>query len=483
VLPVAIVTPAAAVPQAATRQGAAPPGGVFAALFAALTDGPAIEHADPPATPKGDGGANIVALLQGATAGAASPAEPDGGEAPAATKDGDGPDDRATMIAPRPLPLAVAPATGGPEATPASATEVPPPAPAEIPSPLLPATTTTTTTVAAPSLLAPVTQQPATVHEGAPAAPQVAAPNPLADGNAIPPASKESASPLPLLPLVSAQTQNGEPVALVLPFATTSADAPSQTAPSAQIAPYVKPSRATADTNTSAAPPPVTDDSTADAEVQQLQPATQAKKPAPAASEAKLAANNAKPKAVQTSGGNTGNIFITSATPDAAMPLPIADAAGQVKMVQLSNLASLPNGAAVTAIGAVIASEAAAGTSRFLIRLDPPELGRIDVRLRFGRDGEVHARLIADRPETVSLLMRDAATLERALNASGMRTADGIDVMLRDSSGGFARTDGGPGGDRPAAPPYHAPVIAADSLSGTPAWIRPSLAGRIDLTV
>jgi hypothetical protein len=231
---------------------------------------------------------------------------------------------------------------------------------------------------------------------------------------------------------------------------------------------------------------PMQDDQASDTEPPPLQPAAQAKKPAPATGDTKPATSDAKPAAFQTAaaGGNSSSFFVASTTPDAFMPLPATDAAGQVKTVPLSNLANLPNGAAVTAIGAVIAGEAASGTNRFLIRLDPPELGRIDVRLRFGRDGEVHARLIADRPETVSLLMRDAATLERALNASGMRTADGIDVMLRDSSGGFAHNDGGLGGDAPAEPSYRAPAITADSESDPPpAWTRPALSGRLDLTV
>jgi flagellar hook-length control protein FliK len=242
------------------------------------------------------------------------------------------------------------------------------------------------------------------------------------------------------------------------------------------------------DTNGNLAP--TNDDTAIDADAPQFQSTAPAKKPVPAAGDAKPAAGDAKPAAnakpppVQTSatGGTGSTIFVASATPDAVVP-PIIDASGQVKTVPLSNLANLPNGAAVTAISAVIASEAAAGTNRFIIRLDPPELGRIDVRLRFGRDGEVHARLIADRPETASLLMRDAAVLERALNASGMRTDSGVDVMLRDSSGGFARNDGGLGGDTPAAAPYHAPATATDSTSGTAAWIRPAVAGRLDLTV
>jgi flagellar hook-length control protein FliK len=53
------------------------------------------------------------------------------------------------------------------------------------------------------------------------------------------------------------------------------------------------------------------------------------------------------------------------------------------------------------------------GKNRFEIRLDPPELGRIEVRIDVDHDG--NARLTVDRADTYDLLRRDAAGLERAL--------------------------------------------------------------------
>jgi flagellar hook-length control protein FliK len=56
---------------------------------------------------------------------------------------------------------------------------------------------------------------------------------------------------------------------------------------------------------------------------------------------------------------------------------------------------------------------------RFSIRLEPAELGRIDVRLEFSRDGHVRARVSADRRETLDLLQKDVHGLERALRDAG----------------------------------------------------------------
>lgn len=80
-----------------------------------------------------------------------------------------------------------------------------------------------------------------------------------------------------------------------------------------------------------------------------------------------------------------------------------------------------------------IGLRALAGSKRFDIRLDPAELGRVDVNLEISEKGEVSARLVVDRVETLHLLQRDARTLERAFEQAGLKAADGgVDITLRD---------------------------------------------------
>jgi flagellar hook-length control protein FliK len=82
-----------------------------------------------------------------------------------------------------------------------------------------------------------------------------------------------------------------------------------------------------------------------------------------------------------------------------------------------------------------IAGKTLAGKNRFEIRLDPPELGRIEVRLDVDRDGNVTSRLTVERADTLDLLRRDAAGLERALQDAGLKTADnGLQFSLRDQT-------------------------------------------------
>jgi flagellar hook-length control protein FliK len=75
------------------------------------------------------------------------------------------------------------------------------------------------------------------------------------------------------------------------------------------------------------------------------------------------------------------------------------------------------------------------GNNRFEIRLDPPELGRIDVHLKVDRDGNVTSRLVVERAETLDLLRRDAPSLERALHNAGLKTGEqGLEFSLRNQA-------------------------------------------------
>jgi flagellar hook-length control protein FliK len=87
----------------------------------------------------------------------------------------------------------------------------------------------------------------------------------------------------------------------------------------------------------------------------------------------------------------------------------------------------------IEGVAVEIAAKASEGMKTFEIRLDPPELGRIHVRLDVDRNGEITSRVMADRQDTLDLLRRDAPQLERALNDAGLRTSNnGLQFSLRD---------------------------------------------------
>jgi hypothetical protein len=75
------------------------------------------------------------------------------------------------------------------------------------------------------------------------------------------------------------------------------------------------------------------------------------------------------------------------------------------------------------AFAAQIAARSGSGTKTFDIRLDPPELGRVEVRLTVSGEGKAEAHLTVDRPYTLELLRRDSHDLERALKDAGLELA------------------------------------------------------------
>jgi chemotaxis protein MotD len=104
-------------------------------------------------------------------------------------------------------------------------------------------------------------------------------------------------------------------------------------------------------------------------------------------------------------------------TPPVLVAAPAASATAPATVAPQSAAEELTN---VTDLGAVIAAKSAAGAKSFEIRLDPAELGRVEIKLTVGADGKADATIVAHRPETLALLLRDSQNLERTLRESGL---------------------------------------------------------------
>ncbi|MCZ6524171.1 MAG: flagellar hook-length control protein FliK, partial [Alphaproteobacteria bacterium] len=84
-----------------------------------------------------------------------------------------------------------------------------------------------------------------------------------------------------------------------------------------------------------------------------------------------------------------------------------------------------------------ISRAVASGLDRIVIRLQPADLGRVEVKLEVAGDGRTVVTVRADKPETLELLQRDARSLERALEQAGLRTdSESLSFNLRGQSGG-----------------------------------------------
>jgi flagellar hook-length control protein FliK len=129
-----------------------------------------------------------------------------------------------------------------------------------------------------------------------------------------------------------------------------------------------------------------------------------------------------------------------------------------------------------------IAAKSQSGSRQFDIRLDPPELGRVDVRLSIDASGKAQAHLSADQQGTLDMLQKDAPTLTRALRDAGLDVSQGgLNFSLRGQGGNNAQGDGngGQGGRRGLAMPMQA-IKTVDPVAAS--W-RGAADGRLDISV
>ncbi|HEX4041712.1 MAG TPA: flagellar hook-length control protein FliK [Xanthobacteraceae bacterium] len=186
-------------------------------------------------------------------------------------------------------------------------------------------------------------------------------------------------------------------------------------------------------------------------------------------------------------GASASNTQAANAVKSAGANLPaFALVAGNATTTQAAAATSAAAPAAAVSIAGLpiaIAARAQAGSNQFDIRLDPPELGRIDVRLSVDGSGQVTSHITVDRPETLTLLQNQQPQLERALEQAGLKTADnGLQFSLRDQS--FAGQNGSSGNAQPNPTPQL--VIPDSDLPPVDAAQIYSRRGRgtgIDITV
>jgi len=136
----------------------------------------------------------------------------------------------------------------------------------------------------------------------------------------------------------------------------------------------------------------------------------------------------------------------------------------------------------IDGLAVAIAANATRGIKHFDIRLDPPELGRVDVHMSVSRDGKAEALLTADRPETLELLQRDSKTLERALKDAGLDLSNN---SLNFSLKGQQRQGDGGGASMARMRSLSDAVVARAEAANasTPIWSHAPGSARLDIRV
>ncbi|MCE9507834.1 MAG: flagellar hook-length control protein FliK [Alphaproteobacteria bacterium] len=77
-------------------------------------------------------------------------------------------------------------------------------------------------------------------------------------------------------------------------------------------------------------------------------------------------------------------------------------------------------GAVTQMIGIQLQRNISAKISTMTLQLEPADLGRLDIKLKFDKEGGVKAHLSVEKPETLALLQRDSHHLEKILQQTGL---------------------------------------------------------------
>jgi hypothetical protein len=196
------------------------------------------------------------------------------------------------------------------------------------------------------------------------------------------------------------------------------------------------------------------------------------------------------------------------AATEPAAPLVVQQPAPEPQAVRLAATDAPPapsshtgSPAAQIAPALVQVGHAADGATRLTVRLDPPELGQVQVRIERPPEAPARVEITVEKPETLTLLLRDQPQLQRALDQAGV-PAEGRSVTFHlaaqeaaqrsepatapaagvaaggpsdDGSHGAPRNGGQPRRQTTGTPDLDPVELAAVAPSG---WVR----GGIDIT-
>jgi flagellar hook-length control protein FliK len=185
----------------------------------------------------------------------------------------------------------------------------------------------------------------------------------------------------------------------------------------------------------------------------------------------KLAAPTVRPRPASATGTVDAAPFTLA---PAAKPLP---AAMPAPPIAATTIATQPARLAHD-VGLAIARQVSADGNALHIRIEPAELGRIDVRMSFDDKGNLRAVVAADSAAALDLLRRDSGDLDRAMADAGVR-ADSQSFRFESRSDGRGSDGGSP---RPTPQRFAAIEPELPPETPDPAQFQPlRWRGRVDI--
>jgi flagellar hook-length control protein FliK len=161
---------------------------------------------------------------------------------------------------------------------------------------------------------------------------------------------------------------------------------------------------------------------------------------------------------------------VAAAAAPAPNHLPASTATGTAAPQQAAAPSHTAHTPDVNGLAVAIFARSQSGAKQFDIRLDPPELGRVEVRLSIDAGGKAQAHLTADHSDTLTLLRQDAPALARALREAGLDVSqDGLNFSLRGQQQQEGGGQQGRGFSRPQGARLSASLGAAAPAADQPA--------------
>ncbi|MFX4221445.1 MAG: flagellar hook-length control protein FliK [Thalassobaculum sp.] len=209
-----------------------------------------------------------------------------------------------------------------------------------------------------------------------------------------------------------------------------------------------------------------------------------------------LATRTARPQPAALASGEAGRPMGGAGGSTSTTPLTMAGVGGP----QSTHTSASPvNRAAATAHGrpgatlgtpadqvaVKLSATAKDGGGKITVRLNPEELGKVDIKMEISKDGHVRAVVSVERQETLDLLQRDAKALERALQDAGLQTdGNSLEFDLRGDNGRFADDTGdeaAPGKGAGPTPETDDGDAVADDQEGDPGSGGVKADGSLDM--
>lgn len=180
--------------------------------------------------------------------------------------------------------------------------------------------------------------------------------------------------------------------------------------------------------------------------------------PGAIASAINLADPTTHPHATTPATNDSGTLSPPALPPLAAPPTP-APTLAQPAQPQPTPAAPIPppqpTAQLAQAFVALTNASQAGEPQRLVIRLDPAELGHVQVRIERASNGPTHVVLAVERTDTLLLLLQDRPHLNQALDAAGI-PPEGRTLQFSLASPGSGNPGGNPGGN-PSGNPGNTP--------------------------